>query len=423
MAPASKPTGDVVANKAITTTTGTPYQLDVQQLQRNTRALVKRIQSGQLAKKADSGKKNLLDDDDDDQVQDIRLEISTKKHMAKEKSLKPRKLFVPHAIRDVNDEELRVVLITADPAEKYDSMVRDDRFPEHIRARLSNPVDELDGSISREQKKHVIGVKSLAKHYGKSFEKRRQLAQDYQVFLADDRIVTQLARTLGSDFYEASRTRPIPINLQGRRENDRDEQGNKRVKLADGGVKSVRSDIDPEAAAKTIARAMAATTFPVNASTNASVVVGNTKMSPEHLAENIQFVVKEVTDRFVTKGWRGLKSLDVKGTHTASLPLWKTSELWEDDADVLDHEPVLAIPESKKDKKKRKRSALAEATQLKEDDQTSIPKSKKRKSLDAVPLDEVEAKKKAKTEAAASKASKKAQKEALLNKSKAAVAA
>ncbi|KAL1305464.1 hypothetical protein AAFC00_002343 [Neodothiora populina] len=405
-------------------TSSSPYKIDSQLLQRNTRALVKKIQSGELStksKKTESGKQDLLADEDDNQVQDVRLEISTKKHMAKEKSLKPRKIYVPHPIRDVNDEEISVVLITADPAEKYDSIIKDERFPASLRDRLTNPVDEVDASMSREQKKNVIGIKSLAKHYGKSFEKRRQLANDYQVFLADDRVVTRLSSILGDDFYHATKTRPIPINLQGRRENDRDEQGNKRQKLADGGNKVVRSDIGPESAAKTISRAIGATTFPLNASTNASVVVGNSGMKPEELAENIEFVIKEVTDRFITKGWRGLKSLDVKGTHTASLPIWKTSELWEDEADVLDHEPIAVIKEAKKDKKKRKRSALAEATELK-DETTS---SKKQKSIADVPLDEVEAKKKkeAKAEASQAKAAKKAQKEALLQKSKAAVAA
>ncbi|KAF1345082.1 ribosomal protein L1p/L10e family-domain-containing protein [Delphinella strobiligena] len=388
-----------------------PYQLDKKQLQRNTRALVKKIQSGEISKKNESGKQDLLGDDEN--VQDIRLEIATKKHMCKEKSLKPRKIFVPNPIRDVNNEELSVVLITADPAEKYNSIIKDDRFPASLRERLSNP--------------HVIGVKSLEKHYGKSFERRRQLANDYQVFLADDRIIARLAKILGSDFYGATKTRPIPINLQGARQNDKDEQGNKRQKLAEGGTKLVRADIDPESAAKTIARAIGATTFPVNASTNASIVVGNSAMDPEKLAENIEFVVNEVVERFVTKGWRGIKALDVKGTHTATLPLWKTSELWEDDEDVLDHEPIKAIKESKGDKKKRKRSALSEATELKDDKETTEQpsESKKRKSLDAapVPVDELELKKKAKTEAAEAKKAKKAQKEELMKKSKAAVAA
>lgn len=386
--------------------TSSPYQLDIAQLQRNTRALVKKIQSGELSQpKKNAAKQSLLDEDEEGQ--DIRLEIATKKHMAKDKSLKPRKLYVPHPIRDVKSEEMSVVLITADPAEKYDAIIKDDRFPADLRERLSNPVDEVDASLSKEQKKHVIGFKSLQKHYGKSFERRRQLANDYQVFLADDRIVTGLSKVLGIEFYEATKTRPISINLQGRRENDRDEQGNKRQKLAEGGAKVVRSDIDPESAAKTISRAIGATTFPVNAGTSASVVIGNSAMDPEKLAENIEFVVKEVTDRFITKGWRGLKSLDVKGTHTASLPIWKTSELWEDEADVLEFEPVKPAKE-KKDKKKRKRSALAEATELKEED---------------VPADEVAMKKKIKTETSAAKAAKKAQKEELMKKSKAAVAA
>lgn len=408
-----------------------PYQLDQAQLQKSTNALVKKIQSGELAKpKKNASGKQVLSLDDEDETQEIRLEITTKKHMAKDKSLKPRKLYVPHPIRDVSSENVSVVLITADPADKYDAIIKDERFPADLRDRLTNPVDEVDASLSRDQKKTVIGLKSLQKHFGKSFERRRQLAQDYQVFLADDRIVTGLAKILGKDFYEATKTRPIPINLQGARENDKDEAGNKRQKLAEGGSKVVRADITPESAAKTISRAIGATTFPVSSATNASVIVGNSGMTGEQLAENIAFVVKEVTDRFITKGWRGLKSLDVKGTHTASLPIWKTSELWEDEADVLEFEPVKAVKESKNDKKKRKRSALAEATELKEGGETddaAAPKQKKRKSLDAAatvvePSDEVEMKKKAKLEEKAAKKAQKAQKEEQLKKTKAAVA-
>lgn len=378
---------------AVAATSSSPYQLQNDQVLRSTRAVIKHLSSSSPSKK--DGKAQLLDDE----AHDIRLEITTKKHMAgKEKDLKPRKLYIPHPYNSLSNEELKVCLITADPQDTYDAIVKDARFPAHVRSHLVNPADETGD-------KNVIGVKSLDRHYKKAPERRRQLAQECQVFLADDRIITRLAGILGKDFYESARTRPVPINLQGKK-----EARAGKPKLSEGGEKAKRAELDPESVGRIIERAVGCTTFPVVAGVNASVVVGRSDMDPEQIAANIEFVVNEVVERFVTKGWKGIKSLDVKGTHTAALPIWKTSELWEAEDDVLDHEPVKAIKETKQERRKRKRSTLTEATDLKEQD---------KEQHDASAADN---KKKQKTEAVAAKAAKKAQKEELLKKSKAAVA-
>lgn len=348
---------------------GSPYQLDSAQTLRASTALLKKIASDDVTRKESAGKANLLDDaDEDDENADdnstpVWLAITTKKHMADQRRMKPGKIVVPFPLQSSASPELRVCLITADPQRKYKDLIASERFPAQLSSRVTR----------------VLGMEKLKAKY-KTYEARRQLFAEYDLFLADDRIITRLPTALGKVFYASGAKRPIPVSLQGKAENARDEQGNKRVKLSEGGEKVKRADITPEAAAHEIERAIGAALVHLAPSTNTSVKVGKSSFSPDQVAANIEAVVKSLTEKYIPKGWRNVRAIHIKGPNTAALPIWLADELWENEADILEKlpEPV------SKDKKKRKRALLetgAVDTTEAQGEKDSKP-AKKRKSLD-----------------------------------------
>lgn len=118
-------------------------------------------------------------------------------------------------------------------------------------------------------------------------------------------------------------------------------------------------------------------------------------MTSQQLAENVEAVVNGLTEKFVTKGWRNVRGIHIKGPNTVSLPIWLAEELWEGDADVLEQAPDLkAISQASTKEKKRKRSLLTQGPAKGEEvkEIAAAPtKSKKRKS-DGVDGDDASAK-------------------------------
>ncbi|EGP90681.1 uncharacterized protein MYCGRDRAFT_103105, partial [Zymoseptoria tritici IPO323] len=182
-------------NQALTTTS----KLDSAQTLRATSSLLRKIQSDALTSTTTAAKTSLLADADDTQVEDatpIWAILTTKKHIVDKKRLKPSKIVLPHPYLSVDEEGLRICLITADPQRKYKNLVD---------AENGFPADVAD------KVKRVIGMEKLKAKY-KSYESKRQLFGEYDVFLADDRIITYLPGVLGKVFYKGGSKRPIPVS-------------------------------------------------------------------------------------------------------------------------------------------------------------------------------------------------------------------
>ncbi|KAF2722960.1 ribosomal protein L1 [Polychaeton citri CBS 116435] len=327
--------------KALTTkpSEGSPYQLDSAQTLRATNALQRKLQTDQLAvKETGNGKVSLLADADEVEQEDevpVWLVLTTKKHIIDKKRLKPGKISLPNPYLDYKSErELRICLITADPQRQYKDLIASPAFPLDLAKRISR----------------VIGTTKLKAKY-KSYESRRQLLGEYDVFLADDRIITQLPTILGKVFYKSSSKRPVPISLEGRRES-KDEQGNKRVKLAEGGSKVTRCEVQPSDVAHEIERAIGSALVHLAPSTTTAVKIGLASQTPAQLQGNVEAVVEGLVEKYVPQKWRNVRAIHIKGPETAALPIWLASELWETEEDVLD-EPLLL-----QEGKKRKRGAL-----------------------------------------------------------------
>lgn len=331
-------------SKSLTTkvASGTPYQLDPSQTLRATTALLKKIGADSVARKDNGGKANLLEDADEDEDSDetattVWLNVTTKKHILDQRKMKPGKIIVPFPLQSAASPSLRICLITADPQRKYKDIIASERFPAQLGSRITR----------------VLGTEKLKAKY-KTYESRRQLFAEYDMFLADDRIITRLPALLGKVFYGTGAKRPIPVAMQGKPENARDEAGNKRVKLSEGGDKLKRSEITPEALGHEIERAVGAALVHLAPSTNVSIRVGKSSMTPDQVAANLDAVVSVLTEKYIPQGWRNIRSLHIKGPNTAALPIWLADELWTDENDVLESLPAPVV----KDKKKRKRALL-----------------------------------------------------------------
>jgi len=59
----------------------------------------------------------------------------------------------------------------------------------------------------------VIGISQLRKKY-ESFEAKRNLCNQFDVFLADDRVLPSLPKLIGKSFFRAKK-QPIPVNVRG----------------------------------------------------------------------------------------------------------------------------------------------------------------------------------------------------------------
>ena len=328
--------------KSATEPTQTPYKVDIDQVNklqhtlshslttsqalRASQALVGHLQSELKRIRKSTTKRNLLDDskgDSDDDEDDaggedegttIWLTLTTKQHIVDKSKLLPRRIIVPHSMNA--SENLNICLITADPQRPVKNIVSDPSFPPALASKITR----------------VIGYTKLKARY-KTFESRRQLLNEHDVFLADDRIITRLVETLGKAFYKGTVKRPIPIRIAHQnRENGR------LVKQAKGKVtkEDKSASYAPIAVvAKEIQSAIDAVPVSLKPGTTVAVRVANSSFKPQQVADNVVVVTNAVIEKHVTKGWRNVKAIHIKGSNTAAMPIWLADDLWIDDEKVL----------------------------------------------------------------------------------------
>lgn len=331
------------------------------QVQKASSALLRHINSKQQEKEETATKKTLIGDDDESDAEDgpvhhqaVWLVFTTKKHAVDKNRLKPGKISIPHSLN--SSPSLSICLITADPQRSMKNIVADPSFPQSLSSRITT----------------IIGFSKLKARYH-SFESRRQLLSEHDVFLADDRIIMRLVQTLGKIFYQSSK-RPIPISVA-----DIEKVDGKRVKKDPKKKDSKEKEsafASPAIVAKEIEKALNCAPVHLAPATTAAVRVGSSKFTPEQLGENVGAVVKGLTDKFITKGWRNIKAIHIKGANTMAMPIWLASELWEDEADVLEEneEETKAI----EGKNNKKRKSAGDGEKLLEENK----KSKKAKNAD-----------------------------------------
>lgn len=307
-----------------------------QALLQHVRAETKRLQEA-------SSKRNLLTTDGSDSEQDdgpdsenpIWLMLTTKQHIVDDRRLKPSKIAVPHSLN--TSTELRICLITADPQRAVKNLVADPTFPEDLKSRITQ----------------IIGLTKLKERY-KTFETRRQLIAEHDIFLADDRIINRLPGALGKIFYKGTSKRPIPIIIaQSERKQDgkseKSKHGSKAKKEGSANLKS------PLAVAKEIEKAIDCVPVSLRPGTSLAVRAALASFEPQQLVDNISAVVDGVIEKHVVKGWRNVKSIHIKGNSSIAVPIWLADDLWTDSADVV-AKTVASEEDDEQQGQKRKRN-------------------------------------------------------------------
>jgi ribosome biogenesis protein UTP30 len=287
---------------------GTPYQLDPAQVERAATALVSHMKKHVEEKDQKEAIKNLADDEDEaeDNDQPIFLSVSTKKH-AHSRANKGNSAL-PHPIIP---SDVRVCIFTKDPQRAYKDLVASDAFPAALREKVVR----------------VLGVEKLKKRY-KSFEQKRALLAEFDVFMVDDRVIKIAADFLGKTFYQSKAKRPIPIRLTAGAFIDKSAKKDSKEPQNVVGT--------PQGVAKEIETALNSTYLSMSASANTSIRVGTLSMTAKQLTENTSAVVAAIIPKHIEQGWRNVRSLHLKGPATKALPIWLADELWVNDAQVLD---------------------------------------------------------------------------------------
>ena len=179
----------------------------------------------------------------------------------------------------------------------------------------------------------------------------------YDLFLADDRIITYLAKILGKTFYTSTPKRPIPVRLQASKSKDEKDKKNAalpstRSKKDDSDSKSI---ITPPKFAKEIERTLSMTMVNLTPSATTAVRVGLASLTADQLAENVATVTEAMAEKFIPKKWKGVKAVHIKGPNSMALPIWLAEEMWEEEDEVLEEAGVeKARIESLPKKKRRK---------------------------------------------------------------------
>ncbi|KAI8941542.1 hypothetical protein NX059_002759 [Plenodomus lindquistii] len=331
-------------------TDGTPYQLDPAQVERAATALVAHMKKHVSKKEEEAPVKNLADDEDEPEANDdpIFLSITTKKHVHDSNRLKPSKIALPHPIVA---ENVRICIFTKDPQRTYKDLVASDAFPAALRTKVQR----------------VLGVEKLKKRY-KSYEQKRALAAEYDLFLIDDRIIKIVADFLGKSFYGTKSKRPIPIRLTAGAYIDKNAKKDPKVPVNIVGT--------AQGIAKEIETALKSTYLSLSASANSSIKVGLVSMTPQQLTENTTAVVNAVVPKHIEHGWRNIRGLHIKGPQTKSLPIWLAEELWIDETQVLDAPHRAAITDSAKgDSAQRKRKWDEWEDELLDDEELAAKKA------------------------------------------------
>lgn len=256
--------------------------------------------------------------------------------MIDRKRLKPHKVLLPYSLHTSLDTS--ICIITPDPQRQFKDAVAHPSFPTSLSKRITK----------------IIGIKKLEAKY-RSFESKRQLRDSYDLFLADDRIVTYLAKSLGKTFYGTTAKRPIPVSLEASKPRGRKNAAlpSTKIRREPSDVKSIAS---PSLLAKEIEHTLSTAQINLSPSTTTAVRVGLASHTPEQLTANIEVVMASLAGNLV--GWKNVRAVHVKGPNTMALPIWLAEELWVDEGMVLEDEEAAEAKVKAAQKGKRKRKLM-----------------------------------------------------------------
>lgn len=192
--------------------------------------------------------------------------IFTLNQVPDKKKVKPMLIELPHPMFDDKSE---VCFLAKDPQKQYKELLMQ-----------KHPVPGIT---------KVIGIQKLIKNY-KTAESKRALADAFDLFLCDSRVVAMMPKLLGSIFYEKKLKLPIPVRMK------------------------------PEDPVPNLQKAMNSTTLRIPSGPCMGIKIGRCSMDEATLVKNaaavISFVVKHMSDNPV-------QTISVQATDCPALPVWR----------------------------------------------------------------------------------------------------
>jgi ribosome biogenesis protein UTP30 len=193
--------------------------------------------------------------------------IFTLSQIPNKRKIKPMLIELPHPLFN---EKSEVCFLAKDPQKQYKELLMQ-----------KHPVPGLT---------KVIGLEKLKKNY-KTAESKRALADAFDLFLCDSRIVEMMPRILGSIFYEKKLKRPLPV----------------RLKLGDPDMTNLK-------------KAISGTTLRVPSGPCLGVRFGRCSMDEQHLVANAAAVISFVS-KFLSNN--PVQTISVQATDSPALPVWR----------------------------------------------------------------------------------------------------
>lgn len=247
-------------------------------------------------------------------------------------SPKPRSLKVPHSIWNIDDDDdgntdVTICMFVKEGEIKENIKELIERFPKHMSC-----------------VKKVMGLDSLRRKFS-SFEQRRTLLSQYDMFLCDDRILPMVGKAIGKNFFKQKK-QPIPIQLTG----DRNVPNQ-------------------------IRQALKSTHWYLSEGTCLSVKAGyltTDKGKKNHIIDNILAIARRLPEELPRK-WADVRCISIKTDNSTALPFYnKTPEELREIADLAG-----ISQDDEASSKKRKKEVVAD--QNDKEDSPAKKKSKKRK--------------------------------------------
>jgi len=209
---------------------------------------------------------NLLEEEDF-----IYLVIALKKVPETRRKDKPIPLPLPNPIYNVQDTEICL-------------FVKDHKGEGHAESKSKVKAEKIPGIAK------VLGVSKLKSKY-ESHEKKRQLCNSYDLFLADDRILPSLPKLIGKTFFKKKK-QPIPVKLSGK-----------------DWAKEVRKACN--------------CTFMHLTGSSMTIRVAKASQTPDECVENVVDVITKASGK-IPGSFKEIKSLYLKSVDSVALPIYQS---------------------------------------------------------------------------------------------------
>mmetsp|Transcript_3316 Transcript_3316/g.7765 ORF Transcript_3316/g.7765 Transcript_3316/m.7765 type:complete len:265 (-) Transcript_3316:302-1096(-) len=181
------------------------------------------------------------------------------------KRVNPYRIPIKHSLYAGTE----ICLFTKSPSSVYEGRLDD------------HPVDEV---------KAVIDVSTLRTDY-RQYEDKRNLMALYDLFLADEGIVTLLPPLIGKTFFKRGK-QPIPIKMKSK-------------------------NFSPH-----IVKARDSTYLYMRSGNCVSLKVGKTSFSEENIVENVMCALPVAVSKIPGK-WKSVQNISLKTTTSLALPIYK----------------------------------------------------------------------------------------------------